>query len=152
MSHGRADGWLPSALQQYQNPHHIQSIDRRHQCIVILLLSVPTSISGIFRFRCTSLLISPIGGRSWLYKLLYKCMKCGYEKEQIWYEKLSWGMKLHRHINSDIWKRPKHYFQIKPPLDKGCHMRVVRKNAKTHTCGPDVAVADASWNISTICF
>ena len=22
---------LPSALQQYQNPHHIQSIDRRHQ-------------------------------------------------------------------------------------------------------------------------
>ena len=97
---------------------------------VILLLSVPTSISGIFRFRCTSLLISPIGGRSWLYKLLYKCMKCGYEKEQIWYEKLSWGMKLHRHINSDIQKRSKHYFQIKSPLDKGCYMRVVRKNTK----------------------
>ena len=60
---------------------------------VILLLSVPTSIDGISCFRCTFLLI-PIGGRSWPYKLLCKCMKCGYEKEQIWSEKLNWRMKL----------------------------------------------------------
>ena len=118
---------------------------------VILLLSVPTSISGIFRFRCTSLLISPIGGRSWLYKLLYKCMKCGYEKEQIWYEKLSWGMKLHRHINSDIQKRSKHYFQIKSPLHWGCHMRVVRKNTKNTylwtRCGPNCCTLEHVYEI-----
>ena len=115
---------------------------------VILLLSTPTKLAGITCFQFTLLLI-PIGGRSWLYKLLYKCMKCGYEKEQIWSEKLSWRMKLHRHINSDIQNRSKHYFQIKPPLDKGCHMRVVRKNTKTHTSGPDVALTAAPWNMFT---
>ena len=107
---------------------------------VTLLLSVPTSINRISCFRCTFVLI-PIGGRSWLYKLLYKCMKCGYEKEQIWSEKSNWSMKLYRHINSDIQKRSKHYFQIKSPLDKGCHMRVVRKNTKNRylwtRCGPN---------------
>ena len=50
-------------------------------------------------------------------------------------------MKLHRHINSDIQKRSKHYFQIKSPLDKGCYMRVVRKNTKNTylwtRCGPN---------------
>ena len=38
---------------------------------VTLLLSVPTSINRISCFRCTFVLI-PIGGRSWLYKLLCK--------------------------------------------------------------------------------
>ena len=50
-------------------------------------------------------------------------------------------MKLYRHINSDIQKRSKHYFQIKSPLDKGCYMRVVRKNTKNTylwtRCGPN---------------
>ena len=86
--------------------------------IGILLLSIPTMLICVFRSQFTFLHISLIGG-SWLYKLLYKFMKHGYEKEQIWSEKSSWKMKLYRHINYDIQKSPKKNFLDKTASREG---------------------------------